>query len=122
MVKNRRKSTKLGKQFPRVKNIKDQTRTTLMRAQGTSERGYKVGLFMYEEETIKILKIGETPPNLAICWLVSRTSRTTKHKGTKSLVTSQIFDIFMVSFSYMKSSALFPLLLVPWAFMMVVHG
>ena len=45
-VKNKRKLTKLGKKFLWVKNIKDQPRTTIMEAQGNSERGNKVELFM----------------------------------------------------------------------------
>ena len=46
IAKNRRKLTKLGKKFPWIKNIKDQPWTTIMKAQGTSERGDKEGLFM----------------------------------------------------------------------------
>ena len=45
-VKNKTKLTKLGKKFPWVKNIKNQPWTTIMKAQGTSERGDKVELFM----------------------------------------------------------------------------
>ena len=45
-VKNWRKVTKLGKKFAWVKNIKDRPWTTIMKAQGTSERGNKVELFM----------------------------------------------------------------------------
>ena len=47
-VKNKRKLTKLGKKFPWVKNIQDQPWTTIMNAQGTSERGDKEGFFMLE--------------------------------------------------------------------------
>ena len=44
--KNWRKVTRLGKKFAWVKNIKDRPWTTIMKAQGTSERGNKVELFM----------------------------------------------------------------------------
>ena len=45
-VKNRRKLTELDKKFPWVRDIKDQPCTTIMKAQGTSKRGDKEGLFM----------------------------------------------------------------------------
>ena len=46
-----------------------------MKAQGTSERGDKEGLFIEEEETIKMSKIGENSPNLAKSFLGSGTSK-----------------------------------------------
>ena len=45
-VRNWRKLTKFGKKFPWDKKMKDQSWTTIMKAQGTSERGIKVELFM----------------------------------------------------------------------------